>query len=153
EGESQQSLERQLRLFHERALPDLASNIKCGNSLVGPDFFDGHQLSMFDDEERYRLNVFDWVAAFPEVMTTGGFDVVIGNPPYIRIQIMREWAPYEVEYCKRRYLTAGKGNYDVYVVFVEHALADLLKDSGRLGFILPHKFFNAQYGEPLRRLL
>ena len=65
---------------------------------------------------------------------------------------MKEWAPLEVEYYKRAYAAAGKGNYDIYVVFVERALR-LLNPRGRLGFILPHKFFNAQYGEPLRGLL
>ena len=58
----------------------------------------------------------------------------------------------EVEYYKRRYRAASKGNYDIYVVFVEKALS-LLNERGRLGFILPHKFFNAQYGEPLRGLI
>lgn len=57
-----------------------------------------------------------------------------------------------MEYYKRRYRAASKGNYDIYVVFVEQGLA-LLNPRGRLGYILPHKFFNAQYGQPLRSLL
>jgi hypothetical protein len=77
---------------------------------------------------------------------------VIGNPPYIRIQTMKEWAPLEVEIYKEQYTAARSGNYDIYVVFVEKALS-LLNKRGRLGFILPHKFFNAQYGESLRSLL
>src|SRR5437588_12958432 len=60
EGESQDTLQKHLFDHHERALPDLASNIKCGNSLIGPDFYEGQQLTMFDAEERYRINVFDW---------------------------------------------------------------------------------------------
>src|SRR6266700_473997 len=76
EGESNQSLISQLRLFHERALPDLDSNIKCGNSLIGPDFYDIVQMSFIDEEERYRINVFDWYAEFPEIMISGGFDAV-----------------------------------------------------------------------------
>ena len=67
EGENEQTLGSQLRLFQERALPDLARNIKCGNSLIGPDFYDGQQLGLLDDEARYRINVFDWAAEFPEV--------------------------------------------------------------------------------------
>jgi hypothetical protein len=82
----------------------------------------------------------------------GGFDAVIGNPPYIRIQTMKEWAPLEVEFYKSAFAAAGKGNYDIYTVFVEKGIG-LLNAKGRLGFILPHKFFNAQYGEPLRALL
>jgi hypothetical protein len=65
EGESQQTLDNQLRLFHERALPDLAPNIKCGNSLIGPDFYDNRQMTLLDEDERYRINVFDWHAEFP----------------------------------------------------------------------------------------
>jgi hypothetical protein len=105
-----------------------------------------------DRKERLRVNPFDWQRAFPQVFAEGGFDVVIGNPPYIRIQAMQEWAPTEVEFYKKKYQAASKGNYDIYVVFVEKGLS-LLNRSGRLGFILPHKFFNAQYGEPLRRLI
>ncbi|MGB7622323.1 MAG: N-6 DNA methylase, partial [Terriglobia bacterium] len=152
EGESDQTLTTQFRLFHERALPDLGRNIKCGNSLIGPDFCVGQQMSLLDDEERYRINAFDWKAEFPDIIKGGGFDAVIGNPPYIRIQTMKEWAPLEVEIYKDRYKSAGSGNYDIYVVFVEKALS-LLNARGRFGFILPHKFFNAQYGEALRSLI
>ena len=73
EGESQETMDTQRKLFHERALPDLAGNIKCGNSLIGPDFYEGQQATLFDEEERYRINVFDWNAAFPKIMKAGGF--------------------------------------------------------------------------------
>jgi type I restriction-modification system DNA methylase subunit len=152
EGENQDTLERQMKLFKERALPDLASNIKCGNSLIGPDFYQGKQMNLLENEEVYRVNPFDWKKEFLEIMKQGGFDAVIGNPPYIRIQTMKEWAPTEVELYKKYYASASKGNYDIYVVFAERGLS-LLNKSGRLGFILPHKFFNAKYGEPLRTLL
>ena len=81
EGENEQTLSRQLKLFHERALPDLGNNIKCGNSLIGPDFSHGQQLSFLNEEEVYRINAFDWKTEFPEAMKSGGFDIVIGNPP------------------------------------------------------------------------
>ncbi len=150
EGESQETIGAQLGLFKERALPDLGKNIQCGNSLIGSDYFEGHMF--VDDEERYRVNAFNWQAAFPQVFIAGGFDAVIGNPPYIRIQALQEWAPTEVEFYKKQYKAASKGNYDIYVVFVEKGLS-LLNKKGRLGFILPHKFFNAQYGEPLRGII
>jgi type I restriction-modification system DNA methylase subunit len=153
EGESDESLSRQLKLFHkQRALPDLGHNIKCGNSLIGPDFYKDQQLSLFDEEERLRINVFDWQSEFKEIMQSGGFDAVIGNPPYIRIQVMKEWAPDEVEFYKKGFQSASKGNYDIYVVFVERALS-LLNSSGIQGFILPHKFFNSEYGAALRNLI
>jgi len=140
----------QLELGMERILPDLGDNIKCGNSLVDEDYFEGKLI--VDEEERTRVNAFDWQQAFPEVFAQGGFDVVVGNPPYIRIQAMQEWASEQVEYFKRKYKAATKGNYDIYVVFIEKALS-LLNTKGKLGFILPHKFFNAQYGEPARELI
>jgi type I restriction-modification system DNA methylase subunit len=90
--------------------------------------------------------------AVPESEYEGGFDAIVGNPPYIRIQTMQESSPQAVEYLKQHYVAASKGNYDIYVVFAEKALS-LLNPKGILGYILPHKFFNAQYGTPLRELL
>jgi len=153
EGENIETLQKNMLLFHERALPDLAENIQCGNSLIGPDFYQGRQLDLDEDQE-FRINIFDWQAGFPQVFKgeEPGFDAVIGNPPYIRIQTMKETAPETVPYYKDRYLTAIKGNYDIYVLFVERGL-ELLNTDGRLGFILPHKFFNAKYGQALRELI
>ncbi len=68
EGESADTIQKQLMLFHQRALPDLADNIKCGNSLIGPDFFQGRQGNLFDDEEMHRVNAFDWKAEFLDIM-------------------------------------------------------------------------------------
>ncbi len=134
-------------------LPSLAKNIRCGNSLISYDIFD--QLTLFEEEEKERINPFDWHSkstGFGQIMEKGGFDVVIGNPPYVRIQVMKEWAPLEVDFYKKCYFSARKGNYDIYVVFVEKGLS-LLNRKGRLGLILPHKFFNAKYGDALRSLL
>jgi type I restriction-modification system DNA methylase subunit len=152
EGENAQTLHHQYKLFHERALPDLVSNIKCGNSLIGPEELDRQQIGLFSYEGHNRINAFDWKTEFPDVLKSGGFDAVIGNPPYIRIQAMKEWAPEEVELYKERYKAAAAGNYDIYVVFVEKGL-QLLNNQGRLGFILPHKFFNAKYGNGLRGII
>ena len=158
EGESEESIGKQLSMFRERALPDLASNIKCGNSLIGPDFYTSQSspqetLPGFDQEEQYRINAFDWQREFATIFgSTGGFDVIIGNPPYIRIQTIQEWIPESAEYFKRTYRAANTGNYDIYVVFIERGLS-LLNTQGRLGFIMPSKFWQVKYGEPLRRLL
>ncbi len=155
EGETTASLTNQMAMFRQRALPDLGANIKCGNSLIGPDFYQHSQLLLLDEEEHYRINVFDWHSdklGFGKIMKAGGFDVVIGNPPYVRIQAMKEWVPVEVDFYKKKYLSASKGNYDIYVVFVEKGLS-LLNPQGLLGFVLPHKFFNSQYGEALRGII
>ena len=70
ENETQAALDNQLRLFHERALPDLSENIKCGNSLIGPDFYAHHQGQLFDEDQHYRLNAFDWPTEFPHIFQT-----------------------------------------------------------------------------------
>ena len=124
EGESNETIGSQLDLFKERVLPDLGRNIKCGNSLIGSDYYQDRQLTMLiDEEERYRVNAFDWKTEFPQVFIQGGFDVVMGNPPYIRIQTLQETSQIDVEFYKKRYKAASKGNYDVYVVFVEKGLS------------------------------
>ena len=80
EGETDQSVIQQQRLFHDRALPNLSDNIKCGNSLIGPDYFTRSLIP--DAAEMRRVNPFDWKQGFPEAMKAGGFDCVIGNPPW-----------------------------------------------------------------------
>ncbi|MBI4670876.1 MAG: Eco57I restriction-modification methylase domain-containing protein [Chloroflexi bacterium] len=159
EDTRREELYQEVDLFHQRVLPDLTNNIKCGNSLIGTDFI------FTDADELKRVKPFDWRAEFPQVFDAPkpvrsletsqvsdarGFDAVISNPPYIRIQAMKEWAPLEVEIYKEKYTAASAGNNDIYVVFVEKGQS-LLNERGRLGFILPHKFFNSKYGEPLRR--
>ena len=150
EGETQQVLQRDWIRERQRILPDLESNIKCGNSLIGPDFYDNEQMLLLDEETQYRINVFDWKTAFPKIMQRGGFDCVIGNPPYIRIQAMKEWAPQEVNFYSRNFVAAGAGNFDIYVCFIEKALG-LVKVNGKMGYIVPHKFFQTKYGAPIRR--
>jgi len=142
EGESDQTLASQFKLFHERALPNLDSNIKCGNSLVGPDFYDGN-LDLGEDERR-RVNVFDWEAEFPGVFTVGGFDAVIGNPPYVRQESLAELKPY----LQAHYATSH-GVADLYVYFIEKGVS-LLKQGGVYGVIVANKWMRAGYGEPLR---
>jgi type I restriction-modification system DNA methylase subunit len=150
ESETDQSVDRQLRLFQERALPNLADNIKCGNSLIGPNYFTGKLIA--DPEEMKRVNPFDWNREFPDAMKAGGFDCILGNPPYIRIQTLKEWAPLEVEIYKELFGAGRTGNYDIFVIFLEQGLK-LLNSHGRLGYICPHKFFNSKYGEPIRAII
>jgi type I restriction-modification system DNA methylase subunit len=152
ENENSESINTQLKFFADRILPDLGSNIKYGNSLVESDYYNNKNLTLFSDDEIRKVNAFDWKEEFAEVFKQGGFDAVIGNPPYIRIQVMKEWALEQVEYFRHKYQAATKGNYDIYVVFIEKTLA-LLNNRGKLGYILPHKFLNAQYGQPLRGLI
>ena len=85
EGESDSSLATQLRMFQERALPDLDNNIKCCNSLVGTDFHQSEQTALLEYEEYERINAFNWKTAFPQIFSGDfpGFDAVIRNPPWL----------------------------------------------------------------------
>ncbi|MFO0793188.1 MAG: TaqI-like C-terminal specificity domain-containing protein [Candidatus Brocadiaceae bacterium] len=153
EGESEQTIVKQLKLFHERALPDLGNNIKCGNSLIGTDFNVCYQYGR-DTEHRvptddayYRINPFDWESEFPEIMKAGGFDVVIGNPPYVR----QEGLGGIKEYLQQKY-TVYHGMADLYAYFIEKGVS-LLKEKGIFGYIVANKWMRANYGEPLRKWL
>ncbi len=148
-------LEGEKTLPHNKELlPSLSKNIRCGNSLIEFDFLS--QQTLTEDAEREHANPFEWrskATGFGNIIgEKDGFDAIIGNPPYIRIQTMKEWAPKEVEYFSRKYKTAASGNYDIYVVFVERAI-QLLGEKGQFGFIMPHKFFQAGYGTNLRKLI
>ena len=120
-------------------LPNLTHNLKRGNSLIA-------------DKSVAGDTAFDWQKEFPETMNRGGFDVVIGNPPYERIQVMQANAPEAAEFLKANYRAAASGNFDIYVCFIEHGL-ELLNANGFFGYICPHKFFQAEYGAPVRKLL
>jgi type I restriction-modification system DNA methylase subunit len=152
EGESETTIDDYKRQHRRKALPDLSENIKCGNSLIENEFYRSEYAQDATEDDRKRVNAFDWGTEFSQTMNEGGFDAVIGNPPYIRIQHMKEWAPLEVEFIKETYETTQKGNIDIYIAFVEKGLS-LLKEDGRLGYILPHKFFTANYGAALCDLI
>jgi len=148
EGENEQSIGKQMALFQERVLPDLSNNIKCGNSLVESDFFENQQMNLFSEDELYRINIFDWNAEFMEIMKNGGFDVVIGNPPYIftREQIT------EIErlYFSKNY-KATYEKHNTYMLFME-AMLRLLKVSGKGGFIVPNSWLTIESSYLLRNM-
>ena len=121
---------------------------------MGSELYAQEDLLGTNESVLARINAFDWASSdgFETIIAEGGFDAVIGNPPYVRIQILKSTTPEQVDFLRRFYQTARRGNYDVYVVFVERSLS-LLKRSGRLGFILPNKFMSAEYGAGLREIL
>jgi len=131
EGEDEQSVGTQLALFRERALPDLGSNVKCGNSLIGPDFYHGQQQALVPDEEAYRINAFDWHGEFPHIMDKGGFDAVIGNPPY-----GAEYIAPEKKYFLNKF-TLQNYQLDSYLIFLEKSF-NLLNINGFFGMIIPN---------------
>lgn len=132
EGESDRTVNQNLTLFHERALPDLGANIKCGNSIIGSDFYQAH-IGAVDPDERYRINPFDWDIEFAEVVAAGGFDVIVGNPPY------RKERSYKVLLDDVASTPFGKRfrspRMDLWYYFVHRGLS-LLRKGGKLGFIV-----------------
>ncbi len=194
EGETQQSLQPVLRMLQERALPDLGDNIKCGNSLIGPDFYQQAELPLLTDEERYRINVFDWQKEFPGIFRRklatgelresasplddsmpgvplhgsygykkmksekavppparieseweGGFDAVIGNPPYGAFA-----GAAESNYFREKYRSPAN-SLDTFLLFVERG-HQLLRDQGLLGIIIPSGWVSTPSARPLRSL-
>ena len=134
----------------EPLLPDLSDNIKWGNSLIGSDFFSGQELAALNDEELLRVKPFDWAssAGFGEIMAAGGFDAVIGNPPYVRQETLgREFKTY----AKRHFETYA-GTADLYTYFIERGVK-LLTQNGLFGIIVANKWLRARYGRPLRTWL
>ncbi|MCP2604493.1 N-6 DNA methylase, partial [Candidatus Aminicenantes bacterium AC-708-M15] len=130
-------------------LPSLAKNIRCGNSLISFDIFD--QPTLFKDEEKERINPFDWYSkstGFGDIMEQGGFDVVIGNPPYIRIHSLPK---VDINYYRSHYVAADK-QFDIFCIMIEKGIS-LLKQKGRLGFIVPSLFLKGYQYSTLRKLI
>lgn len=144
----------------DRPLSSLDAHIRDGNSLIDGNFWLGQQDLDLDEEDRERINTFDWAEAFPEVMADGGFDVVLGNPPYVKLQNFRKAHPDMADYLRNGrpgtaftgYRSAQSGNFDLYLPFIEKGLA-LLRPGGRLGYIAPSVWAMNEYGENLRTLI
>jgi hypothetical protein len=137
-------------------LSSLDHTIRCGNSLAGEDYWAGKKPSA---DEREAVRTFEWRSAFPEVWAngSGGFDIIVGNPPYVKLQNMKKAYPEVAAYlCASRgdttYLSAQTGNFDLYLPFIEQGLR-LLSLGGRMAYIAPGLWAVNEYGEGLRKLV
>ena len=151
EGETADALHQYVEQTQSTALPALDTAIRCGNSLVS--FREWR--AVIGDAPDDQINPFDWEVEYPDEMSRGGFDAVIGNPPYIRIQNMAKYSPDEVRFFQQSdspYSTAEQDNFDKYLLFIERSIK-LVKEAGRVGMIVPHKFMTIQSGRALRRLI
>lgn len=142
EGETDASIKQQITMFHERVLPDLDNNIKDGNSLVDTDIYD----TQIDFGEEKKIKPFSWKKGFPEVFKQGGFDVVIGNPPYVIV-----FNEEVKKYLETNY-PAFQRNNDLYVAFIARCL-NLVKPDGVYSMITPNSFIRGDYFNALRLLL
>ena len=146
EKENEESL-GQGKLAIERALPDLGDNIASGNSLVDTDFYE--QPNLLSKELVRQVNPFSWRDAFPDVFANGGFDAVVGNPPWL---MAGYYLPEEaLEYLRKRFRSAT-GKFDLYYVFLEFS-RELIRVGGRFGMIVPNKLFHTRAASTLRSLL
>lgn len=146
EKESAETLGKNLKIFHERALPDLDANIKCGNSLIGTEFYTS-RLPL-GDELKEQVNAFDWEMEFSEVFSSGGFSALVGNPPYHSVKLMDD-ASKAFFYDSYKIATS---RFNLYGLFIERTIK-ILQDGGRFGFIIPSAFLaNSQYRE-LRKFI
>jgi type I restriction-modification system DNA methylase subunit len=144
EHENRTTLQRQRELLADETeialLPPLQDNIKCGNSLIASDF------SMMP-EDLVRVHAFDWPVQFAPIMKAGGFDAVIGNPPW--------GADLEVlvrKYLSEKFARVVERMVDSYIYFTDQALR-LIRKEGRVGLVIPATVLNQVDAAPLRRLL
>lgn len=115
-------------------LTSLDNNIKCGNSLI--------------DDKSVDAKAFNWNEEFKEIMDNGGFDVIVGNPPYIDSETMSKYLKKERNWLSQNYITTT-GNWDIYIPFFEKAF-NVLNNKGFLGYITPDKWLSKSFGYELR---
>lgn len=145
EDENDTTLNKQTTLaLHDVLLPSLKQNIKCGNSLIGSDF--KSQEEMFNSDELQKIRPFDWDDEFPEIMRAGGFDCVIGNPPYLYSAGQNFATYFKSKYHLTQYQT------DYYVYFIERSLS-LLKEGGKFSYIISDSWLNSDSFSNLRKEL
>lgn len=127
-------------------LPELKYNIRCGNSLIGPDIEKDKPLS---PEERERIRPFDWHSrenGFGDILSSGGFDAVIGNPPY-----GADYTEADKKYFQSNYVYK-KGKPETYIYFLEKGISALSR-GGTLGYITPNAWLTNYYGVQLRHFV
>lgn len=118
-----------------KKLTSLDKNIRCGNSLI-------------NDPSVADSKAFNWETEFAEIFNRGGFDVVIGNPPYVRVQNI---GSSEVDYYFKKYKSPS-GKLDLSILFFEKGL-ELLQDKGRLAYVSSSQWLQTDYGKKIRKLL
>lgn len=159
ENETQESAGMLFKYSNEALLPDLKNNIKCGNSLIGPDFYADKNLSLFGTNEMRKINVFDWQKEFKDIFANGGFDVVIGNPPWVFTKYV-DWGENTKDYISNKYLSIcesnarGKarqsGKINLYAVFILQGI-NLLKKDGVFSYIVPNTILRTTTYDVVRK--
>lgn len=146
EDETQNTTRMRQSAMFTKVLPDLTKNIVCGNSLIGRDIIG--PLNFSDEEER-KLNPMDFETTFPAVMRKGGFDAIVGNPPYVNLVSIPE---LQRKYFQKKFSTC-RNKSDLYSFFIEQATMLLNKKNAKFGYIVPHTWLATDSFQLLRILL
>lgn len=155
ENENASSIDDFLAKYDTKALPNLDSNIKCGNSLIDDTYFTYKPEAIEDNSLLFKIKPFNWNDEFDFLRQSNGFDAIIGNPPYVRIQNIAKFSSEEIFFFQNKisgYEVAVSDAFDKYYLFIQRAI-ELLNDNGMLGYIVPHKFFIVKGGKFLRRFI
>ena len=147
EDETQGTKQQFLTGHRETMLPSLNKNIICGNALVDWDITGGDLFEQIDNDKQIKLNPMSFEQKFPDIMRAGGFDAVIGNPPYVRQEQLGDLKVY----LKKKY-KVFHGVADLYTYFLERYF-QILHPDGVFGIIVANGWMRSRFGAPLRHFL
>lgn len=145
----------EIGLFGNKILNGVGNNIRCGNSLVESDILEKFPALEHNEEEFLNTNIFDWKSeqGFSKIFEEkGGFDFIIGNPPYVEVKHYNVDLPYMHQYIKTRFSSSKNGKVDLAIPFIERGI-ELLNPTGRLGYIVQKRFFKTEYGKKIREII
>ena len=146
---------QEIGLFGNQILNNVGNNIKCGNTLVSTDISQQYPEIEADQEQLFKTNAFDYNSqgGFAQVFEdNGGFDYIVGNPPYVEVKNYNVEYPFMHKYIKDNYETTKNGKIDLAVAFIERAIS-ILNNQGKLGLIVQRRFFKTAYGKKIREYI
>ncbi|MFW6273049.1 MAG: Eco57I restriction-modification methylase domain-containing protein, partial [bacterium] len=145
----------ELGIYGNQILNNVGNNVKCGNTLVSFDISEKYPQINDNEEQLLKTNPFDWnsEAGFQEIFSEyGGFDFIIGNPPYVEVKNYNIEYPFMHQYIKDNYQTTKNGKVDLSVAFIERGVG-LLNENGKLSVIVQKRFFKTDYGKKIREYI
>jgi type I restriction-modification system DNA methylase subunit len=145
----------EIGIYGSKILNGIGNNIRCGNSLVESDILEMFPSLEENEDELLKTNIFDWTGehGFHEIFEQkGGFDFIIGNPPYVKVKNYNVDLPYMHLYIKEKFPSSKNGKIDLAIPFIEKGIG-LLNPTGRLGFIVQKRFFKTEYGKKIREII
>ncbi len=146
---------QEIGIFGNQILNNVGNNIKCGNTLVSTDISTKYPQIISDQDQLFRTNPFDYnsIDGFSEIFNIkGGFDYIVGNPPYVEVKNYNLEYPFMHLYIKEEYETTKNGKIDLAVAFIERAIS-ILNENGKLGLIVQRRFFKTDYGKKIREYI